>query len=147
MYSSSTQITPTTSAYTAASATTSSTTSSNSASGNMNEFMLMLMAQLKNQNPLEPMKDDQMLGQLAQLNSLNQLTDLNSKMEELIAASQIGYASSLVGKSVIAQVGQQDPIEGKVTAVTNEGGSWTATIGDQTVPLSAIKTVKEETSV
>ncbi len=52
-----------------------------------------------------------------------------------------------MGKTVVAQVGQQDPIEGKVTAVSNESGSWTVTIGNQTVPISAIVTVQEEDSV
>jgi flagellar basal-body rod modification protein FlgD len=103
----------------------------------------MLMAQLKNQNPLDPMKDNEMLGQLAQLNSLNQLTELNTKMTELISSNQISYASSLVGKTVTAKVGDQNPITGKVTAVSNESGTWTATIGDQTVPIAYITKVSE----
>ncbi len=138
------QITPTASAYSAMSLGSTSTTGT---SKDMNQFLLMMMAQLKNQNPLNPMQDDQMLGQLAQLNSLNELTDLNSKMDELISASQIGYASSLVGKTVVAQVSNQDPIKGEVTSVSNANGQWSATIGDQTVPLTAIVSVQEKETV
>ena len=123
------------------------TTKSTGTSKDMNQFLLMMMAQLKNQNPLDPMQDDQMLGQLAQLNSLTQLTDMNSKLDELISASQIGYASSLVGKTVIAQVGQQDPIKGEVTSVSNQSGQWTVTIGGQTVPISAVVSVQEKTDL
>jgi flagellar basal-body rod modification protein FlgD len=147
MWSSTSQITPTEAfASKSVSSTNSGSNSSSSTkkSGtDLNEFMLMLMAQLKNQNPLEPMKDNEMLGQLAQLNSLNQLTDLNTKMTELISSNQISYASSLVGKTVTAQIGKQDPITGKVTAVSNESGTWTVTIGKQTVPIAYITKVSE----
>jgi hypothetical protein len=64
-------------------------------------------------------------------------------MTELISANQISYASSLVGKTVTAKIGEQDPITGKVTAVSNETGTWTATIGDQTIPIAYIVKVGE----
>jgi flagellar basal-body rod modification protein FlgD len=123
--------------------TTSKTSSNSTTSADTTQFMMMLMAQLKNQNPLDPMKDSDMLGQVAQLNSLNQLQDLNSKMADLISASQISYASSLVGRDVTAQIPNQNPIEGKVTGVSNENGSWQVTIGDKTVPLTDVISIKE----
>ena len=41
------------------------------------EFMKLLSAQLKNQDPLDPMKQDKMAAELAQFSSLEQLTNLN----------------------------------------------------------------------
>jgi flagellar basal-body rod modification protein FlgD len=145
MVNSSNQVTPDMSAY-STSTNTNSTSSTSGSASDTNQFMIMLMAQLKNQDPLNPVDNSQMLGQMAQLNSLSQLQDLNSKMEELLSASQIGYASSLVGKDVTASVPNKDPIEGVVTAVSNESGSWQVTIGGQTVPLTNVIGVKEATT-
>jgi hypothetical protein len=44
---------------------------------------------------------------------------------------------------VTAKIGDQDPITGKVTAVSNETGTWMATIGDKTVPIAYITKVGE----
>jgi len=45
-----------------------------------NAFLKMLITQLKNQDPLNPMQGDQMASQLAQFSSLEQLTSLNQTL-------------------------------------------------------------------
>jgi flagellar basal-body rod modification protein FlgD len=44
-------------------------------------FMKLLLAELQHQDPLEPMDNNQLVGQMAQLNSLQQLTSINSNIE------------------------------------------------------------------
>jgi flagellar basal-body rod modification protein FlgD len=51
-------------------------------------FMQVLLAQLRHQNPLEPMNDQQMIGQMAQLNSLEELQKINSSLETLVDLSR-----------------------------------------------------------
>jgi flagellar basal-body rod modification protein FlgD len=73
------------------------------------EFLKMLVAQLKNQDPMSPMKGDEMAAQLAQFSSLEQLTNISKAMEDQ-AASQQGLiatindttALSFLGKTVLA---------------------------------------------
>jgi flagellar basal-body rod modification protein FlgD len=67
------------------------------------DFMKLLIAQLQNQDPLNPMDNQEFAVQLAQFNSLQQLIGLNEKLENL--ASQQGIASqfnstALIGKQV-----------------------------------------------
>lgn len=67
--------------------TTASTTAS-SANNVMNAFdtdtfMQLLLAELKNQDPLEPMNNSEMVSQMAQLNSLQQLTSISSNIETM----------------------------------------------------------------
>lgn len=57
-------------------------------------FMALLLAELKNQDPLEPMKNSEMLGQMAQLNSLQQLTSISSNIETMK-----DYMETLLGVS------------------------------------------------
>lgn len=49
-------------------------------------FMKLLVAQLKNQDPLSPQDGTAFVAQLAQFNSLEQLTNIRQTMEELLAA-------------------------------------------------------------
>jgi flagellar basal-body rod modification protein FlgD len=46
-------------------------------------FMQLLLAELKNQDPLEPMNNSEMVSQMAQLNSLQQLTSISSNIETM----------------------------------------------------------------
>jgi len=88
-----------------------------SASNLQMQYMNLLVTQLKNQNPLEPMDNNQMTAQLAQFSQLEQLEGVNSKLEQLESVNErLGnansafanvmlltnrsYANSLIGKDV-----------------------------------------------
>ncbi|MBQ3058887.1 MAG: flagellar hook assembly protein FlgD [Desulfovibrio sp.] len=66
-------------------------------------FLLLMVTQLKYQDPLNPMEDTEYIAQLAQFSSLEQLTNLNTGMESLTAATnnqQMINATSYIGKQV-----------------------------------------------
>lgn len=50
------------------------------------EFVKLLVAQMSNQDPLNPMDGKELAVQLAQFSSIEQLLNVNSKLDELIAA-------------------------------------------------------------
>ncbi|MDG1580356.1 flagellar hook assembly protein FlgD [Pseudomonas sp. GOM6] len=69
-----------------------------------NEFLELLVAQLNNQNPLEPQENGEFIAQLAQFSQVEGIEKLNSSMESLLSgyqSSQALQASSLVGRKVI----------------------------------------------
>ena len=71
------------------------------------DFLTMMMAQLKNQDPLNPMDGTDFSTQLAQFSSLEQLINLNDTMETLKASLDKGNESdvtSLVGKTATGNV-------------------------------------------
>lgn len=57
-------------------------------------FMTLLVAQLKNQDPLAPQDGAQFVAQLAQFNSLDQLVGIRQSMDQLVAAMQQGQESN-----------------------------------------------------
>jgi flagellar basal-body rod modification protein FlgD len=65
-------------------------------------FLQILIAQLKFQDPLEPMKPDQMLTQLSQLTQVEQLTNLATSMEGLKKTGEMSTWVSAIGKKVDA---------------------------------------------
>ena len=58
------------------------------AAGQRDMFMTLLVTQLKNQDPLAPQDGTQFVAQLAQFNSLDQLTGIRQSIEQLIALTQ-----------------------------------------------------------
>jgi len=69
-----------------------------------NEFLKLLVAQMNNQNPLEPQDNSEFVAQLAQFSSVEGLDNLNSTVDSLaldMRSSQALQASSLVGQSVV----------------------------------------------
>jgi flagellar basal-body rod modification protein FlgD len=89
-----------------------STTGANQSSGTQtvakDEFMKLLLAQLKNQDPLEPMKGTDFAAQLAQFSSLEQLQNLNSTLDtQSVNQMTLGYSQSvnMIGKEAVANSG------------------------------------------
>jgi flagellar basal-body rod modification protein FlgD len=64
----------------------SSTANQNQKTNNVdgNTFLTLLVAQLKNQDPLAPQDGTQFIAQLAQFNSLEQLISINNRLGDLV---------------------------------------------------------------
>ena len=67
------------------------------------EFMRLLVTQLENQDPLNPVKDTEFLAQLAQFSALEQLVGVNQRLDDLLEwqrAAGLAGAVSLIGREV-----------------------------------------------
>jgi flagellar basal-body rod modification protein FlgD len=85
----------------------SNTEQSSSGSVDKEMFMKILVAQMANQDPLNPQDPSQYVSQLAEFSGLEQMMNINSNMEILLAFgnanlinSALGMATSLIGKEV-----------------------------------------------
>ncbi len=67
-------------------AASSASTARTGAQTDSNMFMTLLVAQLKNQDPLQPQEGTEFVAQLAQFNSLDQLIGIREAMDRLVAA-------------------------------------------------------------
>lgn len=71
-----------------------------------NDFLQLLVTQLNNQDPLDPQDNSEFVAQLAQFSTVESLQNLNGSVDAILGnyqSSQALQASSLVGRSVIAQ--------------------------------------------
>lgn len=71
-----------TNASTASTSTAASGSTSNAIDST--QFMQILLAEMKNQDPLQPMDNNQMIGQLTQLNSLDELKKIDTTLESIL---------------------------------------------------------------
>jgi len=112
------------------------------------DFMKLLVAQLQNQNPLEPMDNKDMTAQLAQFSQLQQLEGMNTSFGKVLDSVQRGYASSLIGKdvsfTVTAEDGSVQTRTGKVEEVAiGQDGQIHLVVDDQKVSLADVLSIRE----
>ena len=108
------------------------------------EFMQLLLIQLQNQNPLEPMNDNELLAQFTQLNSLDQLQKINENLISLARSDDLLNAAGLIGRVIEAKFMDGEPTIGAVDSVSMSEGEVMLWIGDQGVSLSSVVSVREE---
>ena len=114
------------------------------------DFMKMLIAQLKNQDPTNPQQGSEFAAQLAQFSSLEQLSNLNAAMtaqnknEVNLTNAQL---VSLIGKNITARTPDAadgtpgSPISGPVTAVNFKDQAVSLTVNGQEISFSDVLTV------
>jgi flagellar basal-body rod modification protein FlgD len=89
--------------------TQAGTTALSSLNGNFNNFLSLLMTQLKNQDPSSPMDSNQFTTELVQFSSVEQQISTNTSLTQLIQlgqANQIEQSASMLGKPVTATSSQ-----------------------------------------
>ena len=93
-------------------------------------FLKILITQLSNQDPLDPLKDKDFIAQMAQFSTLEQMTNMNKSIEQMAAlnkASAVSYIGRVIeytdddGLPAYSQVGYVRFDNGKVILNTVDG--------------------------
>lgn len=105
----------------------------------MDDFLTLMVAQLKNQDFMKPMDDTQYVTQLAQISSMQQ-------MEEMAYNAKTTYATSLVGKTVQAAkftvAGEMKTTEGIVNKVSLLDGKFVIYVNGEPYGMDELMEVK-----
>ncbi len=105
-------------------------------------FLKLLVAELRHQDPTQPMNDREFISQMAQFSSLEQMSNMNQSIERLLLRSQSGEAFSLIGKEVEAvDFASQQIIRGLVTGVVYRQDGVKILVGSAEVSLNDIHAV------
>src|SRR3569833_197447 len=81
-----------------------STSSKSSVADTQNRFLSLLVAQMKNQDPLNPLDNAQVTSQMAQLSTVQGIENMNSSLQAMAASlgtNQMSQAASLLGRTVL----------------------------------------------
>lgn len=116
------------------------------------DYLNLLVAQLRNQDPLEPLDNNQMASQLTQLSQLEQLENqsqqlaaINATFQQALLGAQRNQAAAMIGKEVTFDSPQADGTttteSGRVEGVEIADGQVWLRVGDYGVSLDAIRTI------
>ncbi len=84
------------------------------------QFLNLLITQLQNQDPFEPVKNQDLLEQISAVRQLQSSMDLSSTLTSLVLQQQIASAGSLIGKQVTGLNASLDQVNGLVTSLRVE---------------------------
>ena len=121
----------------------SSTKETGSSDFSSDDFMELLLIQLRNQNPLDPMDEKEMIVQMSQMNTVSELQQLNETMASMEKSNKLLSAANLIGKVVtyLASDGSKD--EMTVESVELEGDDILLNAGKVTINYSNVIEVSE----
>lgn len=109
------------------------------------QFLKILVTQLRNQDPMQPMQDKEFIAQMAQFSSVEQLMNMSTELSLL--RQSIGSASSLIGKTIewyeYNEVGSVIPLRGVVDSIVSQEGLLYATVGGSQVAMDYIISISE----
>ncbi len=105
-------------------------------------FLKLLTAQLKYQDPLNPLKDTEFMGQLTAMTTLEQIINMNKTLEELttyqIYSNALMIGSNIIGKTIITTDGKEYVAQG----IALEDGKLKIDVGDNYLSMSQIREIK-----
>jgi flagellar basal-body rod modification protein FlgD len=105
------------------------------------DFLKILMTQLQNQDPTNPLQSQDFIAQMATFSSLEQLTNMNTQLGNFLQQNQLMGYSQLVGKEVSwtksadsTNSSSTGPLQGtgKITGIEMKDGSTQFTLDDGT---------------
>ena len=93
----------------------------------LNEFLNLFIADLQNQDPLEPMDNSEMLAQISQIREIGSTDTLTATLDSVQLGQTLSTAGTLIGKQVRALTsnvfsGEQEFVEGTVDKISIEDG-------------------------
>ena len=105
--------------------TTAATTQAAQSTIDYNAFLQLLIAELENQDPTEPMKSSEYVSQLASFSSVEQQIQTNSKLDALLTSTALLQFDGLIGRTLTSADGAQS---GEVASVRIISGGAVAVL-------------------
>jgi flagellar basal-body rod modification protein FlgD len=105
---------------------------------NADSFMKMLIAELQNQDPTEPVSNTEILQQVSQIDQVSTSQQLTGTMQSVQLGQNLATASNLIGQTVSGLSDAKTQISGVVSSVSIANGVPSLHIGTDTMQLSNV---------
>ena len=107
----------------------------------MDHFLELMIAELQNQDPLNPMDNAQILNQISQIREVAATTELSETLEAVLLGQNLFNATALIGKEIRGVTDTGFEITGTVDRVTIENGVPRLHVGEDTVDMKNVKEI------
>lgn len=105
------------------------------------DFLRLLITELSNQDPMDPMDNKEILDQLSSIRSLESNMELSENFKSLLSSQGLVTATALIGQLIAGIDTHGQLIEGKVERVMLDASGLSLQIGGHTVPLSNVMNI------
>lgn len=108
------------------------------------DYLQLLTVQLRNQDPIDPVKQEGLIDDLTQFSMLEGIEDMNTSFQQILQLQQVSQGIDLVGKTVQFQ----DPVTGAIRSgeaseMFNNQGEIRLAVDGQSIGLQHVISVKQ----
>jgi flagellar basal-body rod modification protein FlgD len=89
---------------------------------NVDDFLKLMLAELQNQDPLNPLENDKLVAQIGQIRSVGATDKLTSTLDAVLLGQNISSATNLIGAEIDAISDDQQRVTGVVERVSVSNG-------------------------
>jgi flagellar basal-body rod modification protein FlgD len=82
-------------------------------------FLKLLVAQMKNQDPTNPMDSTQYMAQLAAFSQVEQQVQMNTKLDQMLQSSTLEQADAIIGRTITSADGETTGKVEEVRLISN----------------------------
>ena len=107
----------------------------------MDQFIKLMITEMQNQDPMDPMKNDEILQQISQIRSIDSTTKLTETLNSVLMGQNLTSANSMLGKNIQALSDTSTEVTGMVDRVTMENGEAKVHVGKNVVSLKNIRAI------
>lgn len=107
----------------------------------MSQFLKLMIAQLQNQDPLQPLDNAQILQQISQIRQIGESEKLTNTLDSVLLNQNLNSASGMLGKNIKALTDDGKAVDGVVDRVTVAGGTPRLHVGELEVGLNNISEI------
>lgn len=108
------------------------------------DFLQLLVTQLRNQDPMDPQNDREFLAQMAQLSALEATQQMSARLDDTLAAQRQGQALQAIGREIDYTDAAGALRQGTVSAALLHETEPLLLVDGQQVALSAVRTVRDK---
>jgi flagellar basal-body rod modification protein FlgD len=105
------------------------------------DFMKLLIAQLQNQDPTNPLDNDALLSQISTMRNLQSNIELSQTLKSITGNQQLATASNFIGKYVAGRSTTQQDVAGVVYGAFVRDGQTYLGVDDYEIPLANVTDV------
>ncbi|MBN2683833.1 MAG: hypothetical protein JXR40_01005 [Pontiellaceae bacterium] len=111
------------------------------------EFMKLLVAQMRNQDPTKPMDNSQMTAQLAQFSALEQMENLNNRFESMQQSTTAAVSLMNSGSPVELELADGSVVNGTLEKVQWLDGKTQFVVDGQTYSAGDVTSLRADTTI
>jgi flagellar basal-body rod modification protein FlgD len=104
----------------------------------VSEFLNLMITELQNQDPLNPLENSEILQQISQIREIDSTLKLTKTLDAVLLGQNLNSASALIGKGIRGLSSEGTPVTGVVERVTVTDGVPSLHVGQHRVKLNNV---------
>jgi flagellar basal-body rod modification protein FlgD len=129
-----------------ASSSSSSASSNPLGTINANSFLQMLVTELQQQDPTQPMDSSQILDQVSQIEQIESSQQLSTSLNSVVMGQNLSAGAGLLNQNVTGLDSSGNTVSGVVSQVNVANGQVTLQVGNSSVGLANVTQITTNTN-